>query len=423
VALSDERPLTLFQCVLSEVQWLKEGSDTFFSWLRQMVHLSASFAYATTRPARFMWPIDTSDRFIFDGRPIIITSFKSMFSSALHTLHKEFVDLWVNRFQIPLDLLSTSLDIDDDMHNQTVNYNHMRHPPNAAIQARADRILDRISTDRVFYKNQTGHSLTPVAAGMRTVFPFCRRFVETLALCCQISGGQPPRFTELLATQFLNTATRARNIYFFSGRVFNIGMLNKTTFQLKQDKPIPRQYPHLVGLILFHYISFVRPIEILFLFELGQIEAANLSSSFLFHVCGNQLQRRAVTGRMEDLTEDHVGYRFGIADFRQVIIFFGSKMVRKHDVNDRQRLLLDLQAGHSTEVAKQWYAVEAENLPSDLSSDVIEAFARVSTDHHSVLLGSDQEVFGNPSVSVCVSLLMSSHTLHSEASQRRGTSL
>lgn len=210
-----------------------------------------------------------------------------------------------------------------------------------------------------------------------------------------------------MATLIRNLPTRVRNVLMVDGIMVNVGMLNKTTFTLKQDKLIPRAVPPLVSDIMASYIAFLRPLELILTMAAGQIpkEKAMPTTTHLFHVNGRHFETRDLTNGLIDLSKDKLGVEKGLgtADFRQLSIFIAHKHFGSQVIAEERCALLDLQAGHSSEIARRWYGVEADRLGGQINDAQLKAFMEASSivhRFHGLLdvgrLGDEPQVSGHP---------------------------
>lgn len=96
----------------------------------------------------------------------------------------------------------------------------------------------------------------------------------------------PPRGTELVDSKVLNTTTRMRNLFRDHGRLWLIGMYDKTTNNKGHDGFIPRLYPKNVDRLISIWLVFARPVAIRFMTQLKSEESASVYREFLFPLYG-----------------------------------------------------------------------------------------------------------------------------------------
>jgi hypothetical protein len=382
--------VTLFDSLVVASKWLKDGDTTPFAYIQQMMRLSAMLASSSNRMGRFIWDFNGAEHFSFDGNAINYTDFRHMMSKGLEDVSNTFLDLWES-FDLPKAWLIDDLkSVGDELASRAENYNYVRHGGNVHVTDRARQVRDHIVNCGKFFRT-VDNKLFPLKSNMKKALALCEAFVKELAAIVYLLGGQPPRGSEHMATLIANLSTRIRNFIIAHGVVFIISFLNKTTFTLNADKAIPRMFPHLLAKILINYISFIRIIEHLFLrYTHKDRDATQATLSRLFHVNGRQLGTPDLTESLKRITRKYLKVvnpnfdGFGTAELRQILIYISTRFIRHraHDKGDETQALMDIQAGHSSEVARKYYGVEMERLGGTVDSVQLEMFHQVSLLHH-----------------------------------------
>lgn len=397
VSRSTTQPPTAFpshknvkQAMRDELKWIKEEGDTPFGWVKSIMHLAAGHVAAGSRMPRFMWTREDDRAFRFDGYRIDYDSIINLMQSSTENLRKKFVKLWT-AYGIPLEMLVNSTSFSDDLGNQAEHYNFLRFGPNQALRDRADEIEKLIFNNKKTCKKVTstkGEKLYFNHTACRDLLELSEEFMKDASGVMYLTGGQPPRGTELLAAHPINIPTRPRNTYIINDHFVLVGFLNKTTFIHNKDKPIPRAYPFLLSCILINYLAFIRPIEYILTRHALQLNSkqAKKCQTNLFFVNGRELETKDLTAVLKYLTELYFGLPKGLgtAEMRHVLIYFGMRDVRTEKDTEADRSLLDLQAGHVTEIAKRYYGVELGRFPGNIDPELIELFMKVSFAHHKV---------------------------------------
>lgn len=385
-----------------EMQWLKEGPDTPFDWVRRTQHLTAGHALVATRLPRFVGVRGNSQAFRFDGHHIEHEWVINLMKANNENLHRKFLKLWT-KFGIPLNLLVEETDFGDDLSNRAANYSFLNFGPNQQLRDRADLIRKTVLNN--------GKLCNAVNGKLYWNTGFCKELLEDCedvskdeAATTYLSGGQPPRGTELLGVTGLNSPSRPRNTYIIDGHMVFVIFFNKTTFIHGIDKPIPRALPLLLSSILINHIAFIRPLEHILtrhVLRMSRQQAAKCHSH-LFFVNGRELETHDLTNRLMATTKEHLHLPKGLgtADMRQLLIYFGMRVVRTEQDTEIDRSILDLQAGHLTEIAKRWYGVELGRFPGNIDPSTVAAFMDLSFAHHTVYQINDTvSILGNK---VCV---------------------
>lgn len=374
---------SLYDTVSMYRQWIVEGRNTPFAWLRQMLHLSAHYIFDTNRMPRFMWSGQGASSFWFDGDLIQYKHIQLMIRTKVQRVHDLFNRLWT-LYGLPLEWM-TSQTIWKDVHRErATNYCFLDAPENFKLADLGKRALQHVMKSN-YFSGVAGGKLYWYESRVRRVLKASQEFMAELACAMYLTGGQPPRGTELMATLIRNLPGRLRNLFVIDGTLVNVGFLNKTSFILKHDKPIPRAFNQLISSILINYIAVIRKIEHVFYSNLPNVSAAlaQRTQMSLFFVAGLQIDTNIFTRILKETTLEALGVAtgFGTADCRHIMMYIGKRFVRQSTDWEGQALL-DFQSGHSSGVARAWYAVEGNSLPSGLNPDSLRSFMQVSFAHH-----------------------------------------
>lgn len=378
---------SLFDSVQGRRQWIMEGQNTMFAWICQMAHLTAYYVYESDRMPRFVWSRDGGKSWWFDGDRIMHEQFVGMFKIQLLNCQREFTDLWTTGWGLPLQWMTSRTLWRDDTSEKATNYCFIDDPANVELHQLYTQCLKHVSNKGRLCRMVTGQ-ICWHETQIREVFERSREFVKTLMCTAHMLGGQPPRGTEIKETLILNTPGRTRNLYLLNERVTNVGFLNKTTFILKRDKPIPRAYPLLLTLIIINYLAILRKLELEYLINHPGYSATDVEATrtHLFCVAGYQLHTDSLSARIMIVTAECLGLNrgWGTAALRQAMVYFGKYHVRVATDADGQ-ILLDFQSGHCGSISEASYAVEAGRLASGLDPIKLQAFMELSFAHHTIM--------------------------------------
>lgn len=191
VNLNDPRKVTFYDAARKLSVWLKEGENTAFAWIRQMLHLTARFIYGSNQMPRFIWGIDEGRSYTFDGYRIQLSNFVAMVRGSVQEAVSGFIELWQS-YGIPTSLLLTSLDgIGDALAVRSTHYNFTRHPTNVSLRMRIAECRKAAINSGIFCQVVDGrflwHTTTITAALNKS-----RKFLQLLAVAIYLSSGQPP---------------------------------------------------------------------------------------------------------------------------------------------------------------------------------------------------------------------------------------
>lgn len=386
---SQSNPLTsLFDHLAPEIQWVSEITcHNVFTWLRQMMHLSATAAFKTSRPCRFYWSRHDGSSFTYDGDPIRRSDIDTLVQDAIQDVHTEWHALQA-LFQLPSTLFTTHAEwrtVCDSHASRQPNYSVFNDHRNTSLLQRTQAAIDHMADSGTFCK-AADNTIVWYPEAIRKVHNRVKSFLIALGYAMYLTGGQPPRGSELFSTLWKNTEGRTRNIFAHSGSTLNVGLLNKTSFATTQDKLIPRAYPASLSLIIANYLTLIRPLEHIMAINSPKVDPdmAAMALNHLFIVGNLQLGTPHLSQRLEDKTQEILGIQDGwtTRDMRQVLTYIGMRFIAPHikELNDGATVYL--QAGHCVDVAKRWYGIEFERLSNIMSPDMMEEFLYTSFYHH-----------------------------------------
>lgn len=390
MATTEDPPMNFFDAVKIHCKWIKEGENTPFAWIRQMLHLTASFVHGANQMPRFVWGLDDGKSYTFDGFRIYVVEFIALVRTSVQDAIDGFFDL-CDTYGLPNHLLFTSLDeVGDALASRTTNYNFARHSTNVSLQDRAKDCQEHMVNSGKFCKVVMGRLVWHPNV-IREALKKSEAFLRCLAVALYLGSGQPPRGSELMSTLLVNIDTRVRNLFYSNNSAVLSHFLNKTSFNLKSDKAIVREVCHALSLVLLNYVAFFRSWEATLGKQVGW-EANDIEWTLrrLFQLGPRQLNTDILTSQLQQGWRKHVtryGDRFpgwGTADTRQNAIYVGKHCVRTPAfVGNEGEALLDLQAGHTSNVARNWYGVEGNRLGGDIDPAITAQFCALSRGHHS----------------------------------------
>lgn len=383
---------TFYAAVRSLCVWVKEGENTPFAWIRQMLHLTASFVHGTNQMPRFVWGLDDSKSYTYGGFRIYVQEFVSLVRGSVQEAVDSFFQLW-SSYGLPDSLLITSLDdVDEDLASRSTHYNFARNPVNFGLQTRAAECLDKAINSEIFCHKVRlkGEDLLVWHPNhIRARLAKSKLFLRSLAVALYLGSGQPPRGTELMSTLITNINTRVRNTFISNGRIILCHFLNKTTFLLKSDKAIVRELCSVLSLVVANYIALLRPLEskLAAQVEVKEADVAAMQQQ-LFHFASESLTTPVLSGGLKHewcKAVTRYGPKFegwGTGDTRQNSVYVCKRYVQMRELGEDGEPLFDLQAGHCSAVAKNWYGVEGNRLGGDIDPALLEQFRSVSRAHH-----------------------------------------
>lgn len=386
--LESNGALSLFDAYENEEQWLKEGKDTPYAYIRQTVHLAGFWGHQVTRMPRFKWE-KTGTHFWYNGQRFSYRDFKVMLGMRVHNLQVKFLEL-CQLFDIPPELLAQMEDLKEMADNQdkrSTRYSFLDDDANLKWMGNVKAVMDHV-VDKLKLCVRTGkEGIKFFPDKVKIVLEKCKEFLKHLLAVMYLTGGQPPRGSELTHALFRNIETRIRNIYVEMGHMVNVGFLNKTSYALNADKPIPRGFPPQISFVLANYLMLIRPIEHLLSLGINTTKTVDEIDMALDHVfChqGKLLDTSDLTDILEEYTKEdmHARDKLGTSDMRQILISIAMRHVCPQEGGEEYRARTDLQGGHVSHLARLHYGVEMGRISPNLTQEVMNAFVQVSRDHH-----------------------------------------
>ena len=208
------------------------------------------------------------------------------------------------------------------------------------------------------------------------------QFQEILCSLLHLTGGQPARGTELETALLTNTQSAMRSLYVLHDLLCLILSYNKTMNLTLKENVIYRYFPREVSNLVIKYLVYVKPLEMFCASQLYGPDGLAAHSKYLFVNHGEKMTSRDITRSFERMCQRFGGIPLSFADYRHVCIGFA----KKHIVNKETDFShwVHAQAGHSSKVADEHYAVSLETI-ANISEDSILMFYRSSQCWHRLL--------------------------------------
>ena len=104
--------------------------------------------------------------------------------------------------------------------------------------------------------------------------------MELLLVAIHLTGGAPPRSTELVKIALQNSKQVRRSIRISDGMVAIVLVYNKTSSFTGSDKTIVRYVPEAVGRLVIQFLILIRPVQCAFAYKLNGVRSSNLERYF-----------------------------------------------------------------------------------------------------------------------------------------------
>ena len=186
-------------------------------------------------------------------------------------------------------------------------------------------------------------------------------FLSILFPLIHVTGGAPPRGTELVNITLENPTSCIRNIFIENGYVHIRTIYTKTMVQRSQFKPVSRFLPQEVGQLVIYYAWLILPFwrSVKGMSTVGE----TIPSPFLFvkDVVSTLGSHDVLwdTRKLSKCLQDFFGRNVTVQSYRQIAVsIFHKKLQTTFDTddNDNADQLIDLQAAHTTLTAQKNYA-------------------------------------------------------------------
>lgn len=314
------------------------------------------------------------DRITFRGIGFSMDEFRHMINGMVDRAESYFEETLLLGFRapaIPWEKISSSIFSDDGSVPLAQLFSKYGFPSGAQW------LSSKIQGNDDLRSQYLGADGKPKVAAVNRYAAFVDMFLDLFIPCVHITGGQPPRATELLSALIRNTAQGGlRSFTIWKGKVCMTLTYNKTG-----NRTISRFLPRRLGNLLLLFLLIVQP----FYHDLLAVhpdEPATAASPYLVnrsktlgrigwkpYRLSNLLRKNFATIKCE---------KVGTAMYRQIAVAIARKytpglttgpqpkregtMLRSlsshdNDVQNLMETLLDEQAGHSTAIARLFYGV------------------------------------------------------------------
>ncbi|KAG9011789.1 hypothetical protein FRB90_007049 [Tulasnella sp. 427] len=347
----------------------------------------------------FIWCKDGGKSFTFEGQQITFDEIKDLMKGSMEDAESALEEVFT-AFGIPFNRRIKRTDLGDNPSERATNFTFTKHGTNVVEQNLALEITKDVLDSGRFGRSFNGQGFWYRKA-IEHAISVCTKFQRTLACSMYLTGGQPPRGTELLAAQISNTATRIRNIFSVNGHAVSILFLNKTSYSGRGDRAVARAYPNKLTQVMFNYLMLIRPVEKALLSQIiDDRQRLQAYSTYLFCGIKGPLTTDDLNVGFRTLIPQHFAnfpQGLTIRALRQIGVYAGQKFVAPRCTQDRVAIL-DLQAGHTSDIAKRWYGVEDNALMGNMADTQLEAFMEISFTHHKTFdLDQESHQFIDPS--------------------------
>jgi len=231
-----------------------------------------------------------------------------------------------------------------------------------------------------------------------------KRYLLLLKLAMYLTGGQPPRTTELGVLKYCNSPLSLRNVYSKFGKALYLTEYHKKRSVVLNSYFIVRYLPEEVGQMLMRYIVFIRPFADSLYTELHpelNLHVRYGNDHYLF--CSDETPEKPWdNGELCDVitaeSKRVLGFEINISSWRQIVTAVTNIHVQKfgkerQTADQMYEALWAWQAGHKLGTRNENYGLDAA-FPSRLQAQMLCLYLALSQCWHEWLgFSIDNEVW------------------------------
>lgn len=242
-------------------KYVVDHQPTTFGSLRSITHYATSITMSTMAPPNIIWnDFETFKSLRFEGHLITFDQVKCI----LETLETKVVNLWQSTVLCGLDVYVKYSDLADDMTNTSAGYCFLDNPANR-LDSHFFDLGHAMFMDPILWSNL--FTQLPGTEEWQPNVPKCRKWLMDLAIFEQflmagidMTGGAPPRATEIASFLICNTPFRVRNFFIAGHHKSFIRQYDKTTNNKQQDQFIPHSIANLYADLFIQLHVLARPL-------------------------------------------------------------------------------------------------------------------------------------------------------------------
>lgn len=232
---------------------------------------------------------------------------------------------------------------------------------------------------------QPDGSLEFNTAAVWKVIERCNIINDNLALLCFFLNGQTPRVAEFIDHKYSNS-TRPRTMFYddHSASIWMVIRRLKTENLTGSENFVPMKCPPVLSDLLIRFYTIIRPVEAALVYELKGHNAATIYDEFMWARDCKRTDPEHLYKIIPEFLEKLCHSKINVHDWRQISVEIGRVFLgSEHEIRQEEGDTLSGQRGHSENMGRFKYALEASHLPT-LSSDLLLRYGRASEKHWSV---------------------------------------
>jgi hypothetical protein len=256
--------LTYIRNIDDIYQYGRESSNTPFATVSSIKQLGFSQGSTQNGFTQVEWALlpngdyDTNCLLV-KGEAVNFRELTPQLQDALSSTDKELRENLLLKMRIKHSIVNTSTYFDDFTSNEP-GYSFVTDDRNQTLVSESSALFKFICTEdeqrELFF---TGSEGTLDKGCLRRYLEKAASFSKKLLFLIHVTGGQPPRGTELNQVLAVNTSTSFRSIYWKSGGIVVSVSYNKVRASNDVDAFVPRFLSREVSQLLLIYLVYVKP--------------------------------------------------------------------------------------------------------------------------------------------------------------------
>ena len=221
-------------------KYLKPLVQSPFGFLTETMHLASYIAGEASALPQITWIGKDFRSLAIHGKRVDLAQLQSLSKKLIKTCIRKFkheVKMGMSGLQ---EIKWNMFDPEDDLSNCELNYSFVNDSFEKKRMRLLDQFLDNKATMEYFTRGTDRGNILWNQKNCIAWLKKCKEFLEILAVCCHINGGQPSRGTEFMTTRWKNGTDEMRGVLRAQGLIFLLGRYSKKRSQVSHDRLIPR---------------------------------------------------------------------------------------------------------------------------------------------------------------------------------------
>jgi superfamily II DNA or RNA helicase len=241
------------------------------------------------------------------------------------------------------------------------------------------RFFEHADADFLHTGNVIGQEIEWKNEGAAQYLETYHKVMRELSFILHAVGGQPGRGTEFIGMRWINGTWRVRNVYMVApGQMVYMVFYNKTTGQTGLDRVVAHAIPWRIARMILILESLVNPFVGVLLKRVAGDQGRATHTEFMFNDYGKQMKSEDLGMQIQHWFTRELQVPFRLRLFRQFVIACQRKLMPGAFTTVKRALnVVDAQAGHSTEVARDHYAIDVSEAHL-LADDTVQKYIAAS---------------------------------------------